>query len=90
MTQPNSPDPNHLSKQEREILQQVAEGKPNRDIADELCLSPHTIKNHKANIMKKLGLKTTAALLRYAWEWAQQKAKDIKGRGGKTLIISVF
>ncbi len=63
----------HLSKQEREVMQQVADGKPNRHIANDMCLSTHTVKNHKANLKKKLGLKNTLALFRYALDWAKQK-----------------
>lgn len=80
-------DPSELSKQEREILQRIAEGKPNRRIADDMCLSTHTIKNHKANIIKKLGLGSTIALFTYALNWAKQKvsnqeAKTEKDEGG--------
>lgn len=45
-----------LSKQERRVLPLVAEGKTNREIADILSLSEHTVKTHVSNILQKLGL----------------------------------
>jgi DNA-binding NarL/FixJ family response regulator len=49
-----------LSEQERNILPLVAEGKTNREIAAELCLSEHTIKTYVSNILKKLRLSRRA------------------------------
>ena len=43
-----------LSDRELEILQLIAEGWSNRQIADHLYLSPHTVKNHVRNILKKM------------------------------------
>jgi ATP/maltotriose-dependent transcriptional regulator MalT len=50
-----------LSKRELEVLGLVAEGFTNRDIAERLVLSEHTVNRHVANILRKLGLPSKAA-----------------------------
>lgn len=55
-----------LTTREREILQLVAEGKSNKDIANLLNLSVYTIETHRGNIMEKLGLHTVPELILYA------------------------
>lgn len=55
-----------LSTREREVLKLIAEGLSNKEIADLLSISVRTVENHRANIMKKLNLKTTAHLTKYA------------------------
>lgn len=55
-----------LSKREREVLQLVAEGHTNKEVADRLSISPRTAESHRASLMKKLGLDSTADLVRYA------------------------
>ncbi len=55
-----------LSNREREVLQLIAEGKTNKRIADILCVSTSTIETHRAHLMDKLGLSSTADLVRYA------------------------
>ncbi len=47
-----------LSEREREILRLVAQGRDNTEIAQELYLSPSTVKNHVSSILEKLGVKT--------------------------------
>ena len=44
-----------LSSREREILASVARGLSDREIAEQLVLSPHTVHRHVANIRRKLG-----------------------------------
>jgi DNA-binding NarL/FixJ family response regulator len=55
-----------LTSREREVVKLIAEGKKNREIADLLCISIRTVENHRANIMKKLKLKNTSELVKYA------------------------
>jgi DNA-binding NarL/FixJ family response regulator len=55
-----------LTMREREILKFLAEGKKSREIAEALFISPHTVRRHRENIMKKLQTKTLADLIKYA------------------------
>jgi DNA-binding NarL/FixJ family response regulator len=55
-----------LSDREFEILQFFAEGKASNEIAVQLNLSPKTIQSHRVNIRKKLHIKSTPELIRYA------------------------
>jgi DNA-binding NarL/FixJ family response regulator len=55
-----------LTEREREILQLVAEGQTNREIADLLTLSIKTVQAHRANIMEKVGAHDRTDLVRYA------------------------
>lgn len=55
-----------LTTREREILKLVAEGHANKEIANTLFISVRTVENHRANIMKKLNITTTAGIIRYA------------------------
>lgn len=55
-----------LSSREREILQQIAEGKTNKEIATLLNLSVYTVDGHRTRIMEKLGLHSVGELVRFA------------------------
>jgi DNA-binding NarL/FixJ family response regulator len=55
-----------LSKREREVAELVAEGLSNRDIASQLGLSEHTIKNYLFHIFEKLGMSSRVELVLYA------------------------
>ena len=55
-----------LTTREREVLKLIAEGKSSKEIADLLFISIYTVNNHRAKIIKKLGMKKTADLVRYA------------------------
>jgi DNA-binding NarL/FixJ family response regulator len=57
-----------LSVQDRRIVQLVAKGLKNREIAEQLCLSEHTIKAHISRIFRKLNLKRRAQLISLALE----------------------
>ena len=57
-----------LTSRQREVLQLVAEGRSAKQIATELSISPKTVEFHKAAIMDRVGLRTTAELTRYALE----------------------
>jgi len=56
----------HLTTREREVLKLIAEGLSNKDIADRLFVSVRTIEHHRAHIMRKLNIKSTASLVKYA------------------------
>ncbi len=55
-----------LSSRETEVLCLLAEGLTNREAADRLHLSVNTVASHRQNIMKKLGLKNTVEMTKYA------------------------
>ena len=55
-----------LTPREREILQLVAEGKSNKDVANLLNLSVYTVETHRSNIMQKLNLKGIPELILFA------------------------
>jgi DNA-binding NarL/FixJ family response regulator len=55
-----------LSPREKEVLQLVAEGKSNKDVAEILNLSTYTVESHRTRIMQKLNLHNTAELVLYA------------------------
>ena len=55
-----------LSIREIDVLKLVTKGKINKEIADELCISLHTVLSHRKNITSKLGIKTVSGLTFYA------------------------
>jgi DNA-binding NarL/FixJ family response regulator len=55
-----------LSPREQVVVKLIAEGNSNKDMSAILSLSVKTIETHRASAMRKLGLKSTAALVRYA------------------------
>ena len=55
-----------LTPREREIVQLLAEGKSNKQVATALGISPKTIETHRANIMRKLNLHSVSDLVRFA------------------------
>ena len=57
---------NDLTKREYEILEIVAHGKSNKEVADTLFISIKTVETHKTHILEKLGLRNTAELVKYA------------------------
>jgi len=55
-----------LTPREREVMQLVAEGEPNKTIAKRLGIAVRTVEAHRASIMRKLSLEDQAGLVRYA------------------------
>jgi DNA-binding NarL/FixJ family response regulator len=55
-----------LTIREREIIKLIAEGKSSREIGGMLFISSRTVQHHRANIMRKLNIKKTADLVKYA------------------------
>ena len=58
----------HLTHREREILQLVASGLTNQEIADQLFTSKRTVESHRQNLLEKTGVRNTPALVKYAME----------------------
>ena len=57
---------NQLSSREMEVLQLIAEGKPNKQVAEELGVSFKTVDKHRQHLMSKLNIHDVAGLTRYA------------------------
>jgi len=55
-----------LTSREMEVLQLIAEGKANKETADELNISIKTVEKHRQKVMEKLNIHDTASLTRYA------------------------
>ena len=55
-----------LTPREREVLQLLAEGLPNREIAAQLSISIKTVESHRSNMMTKLEVKNKTELIKYA------------------------
>lgn len=55
-----------LSSREIDVLIQIVKGLSNKEIADALCLSTHTVMSHRKNIVRKLNIHSTAGLTIYA------------------------
>jgi DNA-binding NarL/FixJ family response regulator len=55
-----------LTNREREVLQQLAEGRTTKEMADALSVSVKTVETHRRNIMEKLNLHSVAELTKYA------------------------
>lgn len=55
-----------LTSREREVLQLIAEGKTNKEIAQDLNLSVYTVDSHRSRIMEKLNLHSAGELIRFA------------------------
>jgi two-component system response regulator NreC len=55
-----------LTSREREILQLLAEGKTNKEVATALNISPYTVETHRSHILQKLNLHNSAELVLYA------------------------
>jgi len=64
--EPGGETPEVLTHREREIIKLLAEGKTSKEIAKLLYISLRTVQNHRANIMRKLNLRRTADLVKYA------------------------
>jgi two-component system response regulator NreC len=55
-----------LTAREKQILTCIADGKANKNIATQLKISIRTVETHRSRLIQKLGLKTTASLVKYA------------------------
>ena len=61
-----NPRPSALTAREQQVLQLVAQGRTNREIADKLVVSENTVKNHLRNILAKLHLENRVQAAAYA------------------------
>ena len=62
----SNPKGSILTSREREVVQLIAEGHTNKSVADFLNISLKTVETHRAAVLRKLGLSSSAALVRYA------------------------
>lgn len=65
-TDPSTDPYDDLTPREREVLEMVANGKTNAQIAAQLSISPRTVELHRASMMSKLGLHNQVDIIRYA------------------------
>lgn len=69
LKRPGGSDPYEaLTPREREVLHLVAEGLTSGEIAGRLFISPRTAESHRANLMRKLGLRSRTDLVRFAFQ----------------------
>ncbi len=62
------PTGERLTRREHEVARLVAAGKSNREIGDELGISEATVETHRKHLKRKLGVSTTADLVRFVLE----------------------
>lgn len=55
-----------ISKRETQVLQLICQGNTNNEIADNLCISPKTVDNHRTNLLSKTGTKNSAHLVMFS------------------------
>jgi RNA polymerase sigma factor (sigma-70 family) len=55
-----------LTTREKEVLQLLAEGRTNKEVATLLDVSPYTVESHRTNLMQKLNVHNTAEIVLYA------------------------
>ena len=73
----NAKGANLLSKREEEVVRLVAEGLSNHDIAQQLHLSDHTVKNHLFHIFEKLGISNRVELVLYTVSHSKRPAMSV-------------
>ncbi len=55
-----------LTERETQVLRHIAQEFTTAEIADKLCISPHTVESHRKNLISKLGVRSAAGLVKYA------------------------
>ncbi len=80
--EPLTPQEEKLSEREKTILRFVALGFTNRDIAEKLFISTHTVITHRKNITRKIGIKTVSGLTVYALLNHLVEMDEIKQQNG--------
>lgn len=76
-----SPPPEVLTGREREVIALIAKGYRTREMAQLLSLSNKTVEKHRANLMRKLGLRSAAAAAAYAITHGLAEGVEIRGTG---------
>lgn len=71
-------DREQLTNREQTILLQLAQGRSNKDVAQQLDISVRTVETHRKNIKRKLGISSTAGLTRYALEHGMLQGTGVK------------
>jgi len=64
-----------LTDRELEVLEMIGQGVATKNIAEKLCISTRTVEAHRAHIKDKLAITDGAALVRYAVQWVESRAK---------------
>lgn len=77
---------NLLSKREEEVVRQAAEGLSNHEIAQQLHLSDHTVKNHLFHIFDKLGISSRVELVLYAVSNSKRAPMSVSGDQSSTAM----
>lgn len=67
-TKKDASDTKTITKREEEVMNLIVDGYTSAEIGEMLYISPRTVETHRANLMQKLKIKNTAALVRYALE----------------------
>ena len=78
----NSIGLNQLSQRERDVVRCLTEGMSNRAIAQELCISQHTVKNYMFKIFDRLGVSSRVELLFYVFSQPSADLTSDRGFGG--------
>lgn len=77
MASTESPTPASLSEREMQIIDLVAAGLTNQEIAEKLEISKRTVDNHISNILTKTDTENRVSLVRWALQWGKVCLNDV-------------
>lgn len=66
-----------LSERELQVIELIADGLTNQDIAEKLAISKRTVDNHISNILEKTSTNNRVALVRWALQWGKVCIDDV-------------
>jgi len=97
MTQGKPQTPVSLSERELQVVDLIASGLTNQEIAEKLEISKRTVDNHISNILTKTATDNRVALVRWALQWGKVCLEDINccvlptahGQGKETPVTSI-